>query len=39
MVGVVYLALAGGLLFGGVVLVEKLVLPWHVSQRSRSPGR
>jgi NitT/TauT family transport system permease protein len=38
MVGVVYLALAGGLLFGGVVLVEKLVLPWHVSQRSRSPG-
>ena len=42
MVGVIYLAVTGMLLFAAVQVAEKLALPWHVSQRAEpralSPG-
>jgi NitT/TauT family transport system permease protein len=33
-VGIVYLAVTGALLFGAVQVIEKVALPWHVSQRA-----
>jgi hypothetical protein len=31
--GVVYLSVIGYLLFAGVELIERLTIPWHISQR------
>jgi NitT/TauT family transport system permease protein len=36
MVGVIYLSVTGLALFGAVALAEKLLMPWHVSQRGPS---
>jgi ABC-type nitrate/sulfonate/bicarbonate transport system substrate-binding protein len=36
---IVVLALLGLALFGSVVLVERLLIPWHISQRAPPQGR
>ena len=36
---IIVLALLGLALFGSVVLVERLLIPWHISQRVPLQGR